>query len=419
MRSLETIKTFHLLFQMQKNLQKSPQEIRCLQNNRLRNLIHYAYENVPFYRKHWNSFRPDSFSGLADLHQIAIMNKAEAKTAAQEKRLFPRYLDFSKCTYLDSSGSSGKAFRIWKRSAEERVRRCVGLRIWFDHGYSWFDQTAHFQILPGPSFFLQKIGISRKRWISTALSLEQQREEFFATQADVIIGTPTGVRKIAGAIEASGKKCKPPKIVFCAGEAVDYATQDIIRKVFQIQPVGIYGQTEVGFVAWQCQKGNFHINADTHIVEIIRENGELAQPGEIGKIVITDLFSRTMPFIRYNTEDLASFAPHPCKCGLAFPVIEAFHGRKNQGFYSQGRFVNSSEIVNHMAQILPPDAYRLQQVQKLSYYAEILPSVDINKFTKHLLNLVEKNSHVEIKIVNGWPDDGTGKTHCILPSHVE
>lgn len=73
--------------------------------------------------------------------------------------------------------------------------------------------------------------------------------------------------------------------------------------------VARYSNTENGLIAQQHGSAAYRVNVASYRVEVLRRDGdEPAAPGETGRIVLTDLFNRAMPFIRYDTGDLGSFA---------------------------------------------------------------------------------------------------------------
>lgn len=430
---IETSRTWALLRNLRVEVHLSPEKLRLLQDRLLRSLVAHTYENVPFYRRFWDEagFDPRRFRGIEDLERIPVTNSTLIKEAARTGELLAKGVDTDECTYLDSSGSSGNPLRIWKRPIEERVRRAVGLRIWFEHGFRWSHITAQFQILPGPSHTLQRFGISRKLWISTGLPIDEQLSQFLDSRADVLIGTPTALRRIAYAVEDSGKKPKQPGIVFGAGELLDSETSEVVKRVFGIEPVGLYGQTEVGYVAWQCEmRRAFHLNADTHLIEVLAD-GRPAGPGELGTIVITDLYARTMPFIRYHTKDLAMAASSNCPCGRQLPIIASIEGRASSSvLLEDGRIFTTRKIINHIAETLRLGEYRLHQEDLDRFRVELVSDIG-NRNKRGVLSKVDGNleaavlralheilGDVEIscRTVNHWEQDGTGKTHTVFSS---
>jgi phenylacetate-CoA ligase len=136
----------------------------------------------------------------------------------------------------------------------------------------------------------------------------------------------------------------------------------VSESVFGVSPVSLYGLSELGYVAWQCERREgFHVGADTHVVEI-RRDGETAGAGELGTIVVTDLLNRTMPFLRYDTGDLAIAAAGPCPCGSPLPLLASIEGRAAGAvLLGGGRILTTRTIVNHLAGVLRLGEYRLHQ----------------------------------------------------------
>ena len=110
--------------------------------------------------------------------------------------------------------------------------------------------------------------------------------------------------------------------VFSQGEVLDTGTRAIVKTVLGVEPVSLYGLTELGYVAWQCRRREgFHVNADGYLVEVMRA-GRPAAPGELGTLVVTDLRGRTMPHLRSTpgispspgaTARAAWGCPHSCR----------------------------------------------------------------------------------------------------------
>lgn len=428
---MEILRTWKCLMNLRANVTRSPANLRSLQDYLFRDAIIHAYSNVPFYRRVWDEAGVDvqAIRGIQDLDRIPIITAPLVRESAKRGELLARGVDPSSCTYLETSGSSGAALRIWKRPLEERVRRAVGLRIWFEHGFRWRHNTAQFQIKPGPSHVLQRFGISRKTWISTAQSIEDQLAQLLEAKADVVVGTATALRRIARASEAVQAILKRPRVVFCAGELVDAETRQLVTRVFGREPVGLYGQTEVGYIAWQCEhRGAFHVNADTHFVEVLRD-GLPVHPGELGTIVVTDLRARTMPLIRYNTADLAIAASGGCSCGRQLPVMGSIEGRERASILlGDGRLLTTRQILDHLAETLRLGEYRLYQKSlkkfrlELTFHAlvahtrieNVEPDSNVHLILLGHLRKLLGEIDLSIRIVKPWPADGTGKTHAIF-----
>jgi len=414
----EAFRTWMLLRELRTNVHARPESLSAVQDRLLRRAVAHAAAHVPFYRQFWpeRGFHAAGFRGLDDLERIPIVDGETMKQAARKGELLAQGWDASACTFLDSSGSSGASTRIWKKPLEERVRRATGLRIWFEHGFRWRDVTAQFQILSGPSLLLQRLGISRKTWISTAQSPEVQRAQFLAAAADVVVGTPTALRGICQALRSGGTSWARPRVVFAAGELVDRATRETVSRVLGVEPVAIYGQTEVGYLAWQCERRQaFHLNADTHLVEVRRQDAPAA-PGTLGRVVVTDLRGRTMPFLRYDTGDLAIAGLGPCACGRSLPTLQSLEGRAQGTFtLASGAILTTRQLVDALVGAIPLGWFRVEQIASQEFCLVCLDRVDElqRQAALAILRDLLGEGVVRTASVAGWRADGTGKTDTV------
>lgn len=88
------------------------------------------------------------------------------------------------------------------------------------------------------------------------------------------------------------------------------------ERFFNCKLANNYGCREVWNIAYDCPLNYLHINNDSIYFELIDENKEIInEPNKLGYIVVTSLYQKTMPFIRYNTGDMASYVEGECLCG--------------------------------------------------------------------------------------------------------
>ncbi len=124
----------------------------------------------------------------------------------------------------------------------------------------------------------------------------------------------------------------PRSIISAAGPLPDHI-KDRLEATFGAPVLNRYGSREVGDVACNCGRGRgLHVSMPTHRVEVLRPDGSPTEPGEVGEIVITCLFNRSMPLIRYAIGDTGSWAEHLCECGRGWPLLEKVNGRTSDFF---------------------------------------------------------------------------------------
>ena len=126
-----------------------------------------------------------------------------------------------------------------------------------------------------------------------------------------------------------------PKINFLltSYELLTPSVKTLLQTVFNCPVHSQYGGSELMGVARTCSFGSYHEEESNAWVEIIRE-GQNALPGEIGKIVLTDLKNTNMPFIRFEIGDAAEPIAGCCPCGSKRKQLGIIHGRARDLFYS-------------------------------------------------------------------------------------
>src|SRR5699024_9727277 len=100
---------------------------------------------------------------------------------------------------------------------------------------------------------------------------------------------------------------------------------------FNCPVVARYATEELGIIANQClHTENYHVNEGSFIVEVLKKNSNnQVDPGEEGRIIVTDLYSNAMPLIRYDTGDLGVIKKG-CSCGYKGKILKTISGRKIQ-----------------------------------------------------------------------------------------
>lgn len=143
-----------------------------------------------------------------------------------------------------------------------------------------------------------------------------------------ILGYPSLLHILAGE-QSAGRLAIAPRWLVCSSEVLTPEAAEAITQAFGIVPHNLYATTETGGLAGTCKTGaSLHVADDTYIVEVVDENNVPVPPGETGaKILVTVLFSRTIPLIRYEISDRMTPSRAPCGCGLPFPSLEAISGR--------------------------------------------------------------------------------------------
>jgi len=147
-----------------------------------------------------------------------------------------------------------------------------------------------------------------------------QLQEFKPT---ILVGPPSVLALAADAVQ-TGAICIAPRRVIAAAEVLDPIDAERIATIFGVAIEQIYQATE-GFLGHTCSHGTVHLNEDCLIVErdwIDRTTGRFAP-------IVTDLYRRTQPVIRYRLNDVLVERERPCPCGSPFIALERIEGRED------------------------------------------------------------------------------------------
>jgi phenylacetate-CoA ligase len=100
----------------------------------------------------------------------------------------------------------------------------------------------------------------------------------------------------------------------------------LMESQFGIPVVNEYGASELDLIAFQNLSGEWQVNSETLYVEILDDNNRILPFGKEGRIVITSLFNKAHPFIRYDIGDLGSLSDNST---IKKPILHKLIGRTN------------------------------------------------------------------------------------------
>ncbi len=122
--------------------------------------------------------------------------------------------------------------------------------------------------------------------------------------------------------------------IISMAEKLSDSTKKDLQALFNCNVVSRYSNMENGVLAQECPEENeFHLNHASYVFELLKlDSDEPAEPGELGRIIITDLFNYAMPLIRYDTGDLG-IQSELVKCDLKSPVFKSVDGRQVDMMY--------------------------------------------------------------------------------------
>lgn len=156
-------------------------------------------------------------------------------------------------------------------------------------------------------------------------------------------------------------------------ETLNDYTKETIKKYFGVPVYSRYSNLENGILAQQVP-GSGHrylVNTASYVLEICKtDTDEPAAPGELGRIVVTDLYNYAMPMIRYDTGDMGVLSKEKDEAGNSY--LEIVEGRKLDLLYAtDGTLVSSYIVYKNMWQYTEILQYQLVQYGAKDYLFKI------------------------------------------------
>jgi len=333
----------------------SAEELQARSEKRLRVLLKHAAENVPFYQDFYDRFEldADELRTIADLQALPILTKADYRRH-QAKDFYARNVDPALRIERMTSGSTGEPFPC---SLDRRVLPVIfASHLFYDswHGLEPFDRYVRIVAPAASSTQLPSTAPVALRFKAGITSRLQRLYEGFTQEkiffweidrqraADIwrrlekfrpkfVLGYTSSLAALADILlQANLRLSTPVSGVITIAETLTPNRRNLIEKYFAAPIINRYGLREFG--SWSAQScpaspDKLHINTELVICEILRQDGRPCDPGERGRVVLTDLYNFARPFIRYDTGDLAIAAAEACPCGRGFPLLAAIEGR--------------------------------------------------------------------------------------------
>lgn len=129
--------------------------------------------------------------------------------------------------------------------------------------------------------------------------------------------------------QLAGRLAIAPRIVNGSSEVLTPEARALATSAWGQEPFEVYAATETGGIAAECERHRgMHLFEDLVIPEVVDDDYRPVPLGQAGaRLLVTVLFSRSLPLIRYELTDRVRLATEPCPCGRPFQLVAAVEGR--------------------------------------------------------------------------------------------
>ncbi|MBE0634898.1 phenylacetate--CoA ligase family protein [Candidatus Bipolaricaulota bacterium] len=406
----------------------------------LSHLVRNAYQNSSSYRQTLDKagLSVDGFRQVEDLQRLPIVDKGTLFHQFPLRDVLHRRADPSRCVRAGTSGSTGLPLYVFMSKGEAFFRQVLLLFAWRRARRLRLPLTiadVGSCIEAEDTVSLTKGGLVKIVRISIAIPAEQQLQHLMQHRPNILTGYPTSLRVLAEAIRSKSGRTPFLKLLATRGEVLHDETRVFLENAFGCRVSDYYNCEEVGNMAWECpaDASVLHVNTDACVLEIVDESGHPAALGVEGRVIVTNLFNCTMPFIRYDLHDRGQILHQGgtrCACGSRNPSMAVLQGRDDDYVYlPDGRKVSPRLIATTVGRAMvrrsPQTRFdlafrRFQVVQDArdQLTIRIIPEqgelVDFQPVIAPVLRALYPKMHCSVELVDSLPVGPSGKFKKVI-----
>lgn len=382
----------------------------------LRRLLEHAVNTVPFYSQY----------AVRDIEQFPIVTKNDFLSDSESMKS-TAYRHANKYV-ASTSGSTGVPFMIeW--NMEKRKRQLAEV-IYFNEiaGQRLGQLYMYFR-----GWTEKNRKSKREAWMQNLLPvdvmhiddklLEQVTKRLMKKPyVNSCLAYGTTYEHLYRYMKKCGNTADQFHLTTCisSSEALPLNVKCGLKEVAGCKVIDRYSNEENGFLAQSKDCSDvFVVNSASFFVEVLQLNSnEPAQYGELGRIVITDLYNYATPMIRYDTGDLAIKSKEECGWVLELKTIQ---GRaKDMITDTAGNVISSVSFGNYFWKFNKLKQYQLIQNGRKEYVIRVNGAEGLytdDMIVQHMRELLGEDAEITVEHVNGIPVLASGKFRKVVNNY--
>jgi len=440
------------------------------QRSRLRKILAHAYEHVPFYRKRFDDIGldPRDVKSEADLASIPPLTKDDVMAHFPEG-ITAEGLDRSRWKYVASSGTTRRIMGIHDLN-KATLNWAAGLRSHklagnHDVGKKWMEIPPHMctnicgaddstrngklftkelvdslangdgQVLRKhlyEYFYAKRQDIYKRKTLpsfgSEGTNIPEAEIEYYLKEISeyepyLMEGLPLYIYSFAKHLVRTG--LAPPKVgvIKPFGGSLTGVMKERIRAAFGCSVYDNYGCSELGFIACDCDlHDGLHVFMDLYLVEVCR-NGKAVAPGELGRLLITDLSNVAMPWIRYDIGDVGRYFPDDHGCGRKSTRIRVDGRVQDTLVNAKGEVFTSDGVFDFFHGRCDIDNFQLVEKSRGRFDLLCVPcngaAVDRTSIAREFREFFDPSCHVKAYVVKSIGAEDGGKFRFVKSKSYE
>ena len=396
------------------------QELNDYQNQRVEELVKYAFDNSKFYQEFYNDIDINSINTVEDLKKLSVLEKDFVRENID------KFYTVSKkeAVISNTSGTTGKSIKFYHTKLDVQRRMAYLDHFKMQHGFVHRKmKKASFtssKVIPQnqKSHIYWRDNFSVCQRIYSGFHCKGKMVKYFVENLNKykphsIDGYPSAIYEVAKYIVNNNIEMKfTPIAIFPTAEPLLPHYKELIEKAFGCPVRDQYASSEGAPFITECKCGKLHYCMDTGVIEFDKD----------GEMLVTCFETHGAPLIRYKIGDRAFLsADTMCDCGSVMPIVERLEGRTLDFVYTQdkqkvtsvylslvsGDFLNSMKAM----QFIQNDFTSLDvYIETDSAYSKEMDQIIIDKLHYTLGDKMDIRVHVVDKIKK----DKSGKFRFII-----
>lgn len=321
------------------NEKLASEEVRSFQLTKLKNILNYAYEYIPYYKELFDRLRfsPSHITNVDDIKDLPFLDKQTIRDHFEEfiPLNFRKRLLFKKAT----SGTTGSPLSILMDRELIQSEHAFIARQYRWAGCTDECKIASFRgdiIVPveqiKPAYWRYN-RCSRELLFSSYHLSEDTIDKYLRRlnefDPELIYAYPSFIFLIARHVKRNSVNISLPSLrgIVTSSETLFEYQKKLIEAVFPARVFNWYGLSERVIFIGTCEYGGHHVFPDYGLTEFIPLS-ETEKQG-LFELVGTSFINKVMPLIRYRTGDMVTLISEPCECGRSFSRVKSILGRSN------------------------------------------------------------------------------------------
>lgn len=411
--------------ELEKTQYLSDGQLRRIQWSRFTDMMQFAYKYNRFYYKRFSSIgiRPEDIVTPEDVLRIPVLTKQDIRENMND--IISDGFCRDDLMRFKTGGSTGTSLELYITEECSECRNACARR--HDRWSGWEPGETIGAVWGNP--ILPSDYVSRmKNWLLrpmiyldtmnvTDAAVKEFVKDWGKEKPSLLFGHAHSLYILAQYVHRLGIETIRPKGIISTSMMLLPHERKLIEEVFSIKVTDRYGCEEVSLIASECEHHDgMHMNIEHLFIEFINDEGNPVKPGEMGKIIVTDLMNRAMPFIRYQVEDMGIPSQRECPCGRGLPLMEKVVGRTADFLLRRdgSRVAGISLIENTLTKI--PGIGQMQIIQKALdvLYINIVIKQDYSTRSKiqleeYFMKIFGEGVKIEIFTVHHIAPESSGK----------